>query len=126
MDGRASYCVYTINNRNSTIWFLFKVAPVLEAIYYIYHMYIVYDLYKTRIYYQYYIKEKNNKNHLLTNTVYISQYSDTYIYWLKYTYRHTLNCNNPFNPNKLLLKSYFKYFYLLIYISILQLLLILY
>ena len=31
MDGRASYCVHAMNNRNSTIWFLlFRVAPVSE------------------------------------------------------------------------------------------------
>ena len=28
IDGRASYYIYATNNGNSTIWFLFRVAPV--------------------------------------------------------------------------------------------------
>ena len=42
-------------------------------------MYKVYNLRETRIYYQHYIKEKNN-NYLITNTAYLLQYSDTYVY----------------------------------------------
>ena len=50
MDGRASYCVYATNNRNSTIWFLFRVALVLEDIRLTYYVYRARDLRETRIY----------------------------------------------------------------------------
>ena len=38
------------NNRDSTIWFLFRVTPVLIAICFIYYIYGARDLRKTRIY----------------------------------------------------------------------------
>src|SRR6266566_8606940 len=49
MDGRAGYCVYATNNRNSTIWFLFRVAPVLVNIRFMYHVHRARDLRETRI-----------------------------------------------------------------------------
>ena len=51
MDGRASYCVYAMNNRNSTIWFLFRVALVSVAIIrLICHVHRARGLRETRIY----------------------------------------------------------------------------
>src|SRR6266568_2386291 len=50
VDGRASYYVYATNNRNSTIWFPFRVAPVLVNIHFIYHVHRAHDLRETRIY----------------------------------------------------------------------------
>ena len=50
MDGRASYCVYATNNGNSTIWFLFRVAPVSEDIRLACHVHSTRDLRETRMY----------------------------------------------------------------------------
>ena len=44
MDGRASYCVYAMNNGNGMIWFLFRVAPVLKDICLMCHMHGARDL----------------------------------------------------------------------------------
>ena len=50
MDGRAGYCVYATNNRNSTIWFLFRVALVLVNIRFMYHVHRARNLRETHIY----------------------------------------------------------------------------
>ena len=49
IDGRASYCVYATNNGNGTIWFLFRVAPVLEDIRLTCYVHRARDLRETRI-----------------------------------------------------------------------------
>jgi len=48
-DGRASYYVYAINNRNSTNLVSFKVAPVLVVICFMRYMHRARDLRETRI-----------------------------------------------------------------------------
>ena len=50
IDGKASYCVYATNNGNSTVLLLFRVAPVLVDIYFVYHVHKARDLRETRIY----------------------------------------------------------------------------
>jgi len=51
MDEKASYYIYAINNGNSMIWFLFRVAPVSVAIIrLICHVHRARGLHETRTY----------------------------------------------------------------------------
>ena len=63
MDGRASYYIYTTNNGNGTIWFLFTVALVSEDIRLTCHMHGARDLRETRIYIIDTVLEKESINY---------------------------------------------------------------